>query len=197
MSKNVFNNTRLHMCVDAAVKLDDAQAEVAFAGRSNVGKSSLINALCGRNALAKISKVPGKTRTVNAFSVCFGKWLVDLPGYGYAAVSREQKNSWKYMIEDYFFNRPMLKAIFVLVDAYLGATVLDRQMLVWLKSVGIPYYVIINKIDRVGQMALDKQRQSLSLDLEVAPERILWVSAKKSTGIEELRGIVSGLLTLS
>ena len=196
MNKSVFNTAQFHVCVDSAHKLDDAQAEVAFVGRSNVGKSSLVNALCGRRLLAKTSKTPGKTRTINVFSIRDGKWIVDLPGYGFAAVPIEEKNRWKYMIEDYFSSRPALKAIFVLVDAYVGATALDRQMLAWLKSVGMSYRIIVNKIDRITQVKLVEQRQSLALDLEVMPECILWVSAKKGTGIKELQTVISGFLAL-
>jgi len=196
LNKRVFNAAQFHACVDSAHKLDDAQAEVAFVGRSNVGKSSLVNALCGRRLLAKISKTPGKTRTINVFSIRDGKWIVDLPGYGFAAVPIEEKNRWKYMIEDYFSSRPALKAIFVLVDAYVGATALDRQMLAMLKSVGVSYRIIVNKIDRITQVNLAEQRQVLALDLEVMPEHILWVSAKKGTGINELRTIISSFLVL-
>jgi len=196
MNKSVFNTAQFHACVDSAHKLEDAQAEVAFVGRSNVGKSSLVNALCGRRLLAKISKTPGKTRTINVFSIRYGKWIVDLPGYGFAAVPIKEKNSWKHMIEFYLSSRPSLKVIFVLVDAHVGATALDRQMLAWLKSVGISYRVIVNKIDRIAQARLIEQRQSLALDLEVMPERILWVSAKKGTGIKELRTIISSFLAL-
>jgi GTP-binding protein len=196
MNKSVFNATQFHVCVDSAHKLDDAKAEVAFVGRSNVGKSSLVNALCGRRLLAKISKTPGKTRTINVFSIRYGKWVVDLPGYGFAAVSIEERNSWKHMIDYYLSSRPSLKAIFVLVDAYVGATALDRQMLAWLKSVGMSYRIIVNKIDRITQVKLVEQRQSLALDLEVMPECILWVSAKKGTGIKELQTIISSFLAL-
>ncbi|MFH1440523.1 MAG: ribosome biogenesis GTP-binding protein YihA/YsxC [Candidatus Omnitrophota bacterium] len=196
MNKNIFNTAQFYVCVDSAHKLDDSQAEVAFVGRSNVGKSSLINALCGRRLLAKISKTPGKTRTINVFSICDSKWIVDLPGYGFAAVPIKERNSWKDMIEGYFSNRHSLKAIFILVDAYVGATALDRQMLAWLKSAGIPYHIIVNKIDRVTQVKLVEQRQGLALDLEVMPERILWVSAKKGTGIKDLHTIISGVLAL-
>ena len=196
MNKSVFNTAQFHACVDSADKLDYAQAEVAFAGRSNVGKSSLVNALCGRRLLAKISKTPGKTRTINVFSIRYGKWIVDLPGYGFAAVSIREKDSWKHMIECYLSSRSSLKAIFVLVDAHVGATALDRQMLAWLKSTGMSYRVIVNKIDRITQVKLVEQRQNLSLDLEVMPERILWVSAKKGTGIEGLQVVTSSFLAL-
>ena len=196
MNKSVFNTAQFHVCVDSAHKLDDAQAEVAFVGRSNVGKSSLVNALCGRRLLAKISKTPGKTRTINVFSIRYGKWIVDLPGYGFAAVPIKEKNSWKHMIEFYLSSRLSLKVIFVLVDAHVGATALDRQMLAWLKSVGMSYRIIVNKIDRIAQARLIEQRQSLALDLEIMPESVLWVSAKKGTGIAELRAIISGFLAL-
>ncbi len=194
MNKSIFNTAQFHACVDSAHKLEDAQAEVAFVGRSNVGKSSLVNALCGRRLLAKTSKTPGKTRTINVFSIRNGKWIVDLPGYGFAAVPIAERNSWKYMIDDYFSSRPALKAIFVLVDAHVGATALDRQMLARLKSIGMAYRIIVNKIDRITQVNLAEQRQRLVLDLEVMPEHIFWVSAKKSTGIKELHTIISGLL---
>jgi GTP-binding protein len=196
MNENIFNTAQFHLCVVSADKLDAAQAEVAFVGRSNVGKSSLINALCGRRMLAKISKTPGKTRTINVFSVRYGKWVVDLPGYGFAAVPIKERNNWKHMIEYYFSSRPSLKAIFVLVDAYVGATALDMQMLAKLKSEGMSYRIIVNKIDRIPQVKLAEQRQSLALDLDVMPEHILWVSAKKGTGIKDLRIVISGFLAL-
>ncbi|MBI4706380.1 MAG: YihA family ribosome biogenesis GTP-binding protein [Candidatus Omnitrophica bacterium] len=196
MNKSVFNTAQFHACVDSAHKLDDAQAEVAFVGRSNVGKSSLINALCGRHLLAKVSKTPGKTRTINVFFIRDGKWIVDLPGYGFAAVPIKERNNWKDMIEYYLSNRPSLKAIFVLVDACVGATALDRQMLAWLKSTGMPYHIIVNKIDRIAQIKLVEQRQILAVDLKVMPESILWVSAKKGTGIKELYTIISSFLAL-
>jgi|WetSurMetagenome_2_1015567.scaffolds.fasta_scaffold500823_1 GTP-binding protein len=196
MNKSIFNTTQFHGCVDSADKLDGAQAEVAFVGRSNVGKSSLVNAICDRRSLAKISKTPGKTRTINVFAIRYGKWIVDLPGYGFAAVSMKERDNWKHMIECYLSSRSSLKAVFVLIDAHVGATALDRQMLVWLKTTGMPYRVIVNKIDHITQVKLVEQRQSLALDLEVMPERILWVSAKKGTGINDLQAVTSSFLAL-
>lgn len=196
MNKSVFNTAQFHACVDSADKLEDAQAEIAFVGRSNVGKSSLVNALCGCRLLAKTSKTPGKTRTINVFSIGLGKWIVDLPGYGFAAVSIKEKDNWKHMIECYLSGRPSLKALFILVDAHVGATVLDRQMLAWLKSASKPYRIIVNKIDRITQVNLAEQRQCLALDLEVMPEHILWVSAKKGIGIKDLHTSISGFLAL-
>jgi GTP-binding protein len=196
MNKSIFNTVQFYASVDSADKLDHAHAEVAFVGRSNVGKSSLVNAICGCHLLAKISKTPGKTRTINVFSIRYGKWIVDLPGYGFAAVSIKEKDNWKHMIECYISSRSSLKAIFVLVDAHVGATALDRQMLAWLKSTARPYRVIVNKIDRIAQAKLVEQRRSLALDLGVMPEHVLWVSAKKGTGIRELQSVTSGFLAL-
>ena len=143
MSKTGFETACLHACVDSTHKLGPCLGEVAFVGRSNVGKSSLVNALCGRRSLAKSAKTPGKTRTINVYSLGEGRWLVDLPGYGFASVSMKERVGWKYMIEEYFASRRSLKAVFMLVDAHVGATELDRQMLAWLKSGGRPYRNIV------------------------------------------------------
>lgn len=196
MSQNIFNAAQFHMSVDAPQKLGDAQAEVAFVGRSNVGKSSLLNALCGHRQLAMVSKTPGKTRAINVFKVRHGKWIVDLPGYGFAVVPIKEKNSWQNMIAYYISSRPSLKAVFVLVDAYIGVTNLDREMLVWLNSIGVTCYVVANKIDRIAQPKLAAKCEALALGLETVPEQIIWVSAKKCTGITELRAVVAGLLAL-
>lgn len=186
------------MSVDSAQKLEPAKAEIAFVGRSNVGKSSLLNALCHQHRLAKISKTPGKTRAINVFVVKPGKWIVDLPGYGFAKISEKEKNRWENMIEYYFSDRKdSLKAIFVLVDASIDATNLDRQMLVWLNSISMPYYVVANKIDRIPQSKLVTQRQTLAHDLKIAPEKIILTSAKKCIGIGELHAIAFDLLALS
>ena len=125
------------------------------------------------------------------------KWLVDLPGYGFAAsVSKKERYGWQHMIELYLSGRPMLKAVFVLVDANIDATKLDWEMLTWLKSIGMPFYVVANKIDRISQPKLVLQCQKLAKDLECSPENIGWVSAKKGTGIAGLRAILSSLLEL-
>jgi GTP-binding protein len=196
MNKKVFDTARFHASVDSADKLEAARAEVVLVGRSNVGKSSLVNALCGRPSLAKISKTPGKTRTINVFSMREGTWIVDLPGYGFAAVPIKERNSWKRMIEHFLKSRSSLAAIFVLVDAHVGATNLDRQMVTWLKSARMPYRIVANKIDRMTQVKLAERRQNLALDLEVMPEHILWISAKNGTGIQELRASIFGFLAL-
>ena len=196
MAANVFREAKFFMSVDSPQKLEDSRAEIAFVGRSNVGKSSLLNALCGQSGLAKISKKPGKTRAINIFSVEFGKWIVDLPGYGFAAVAKDEQKKWEHMIEYYISGRPSLESVFVLIDASIGATKLDHQMIMWLSSIGMPYRIVANKIDRIAQPQLMARRMELARELDLAPEYLIWVSAKKGTGINELKTEASELLGL-
>ena len=196
MGTNVFKEAKFFISVDSPQKLGDASSEIAFVGRSNVGKSSLLNALCGQNGLAKVSKTPGKTRAINVFSVEQGKWIVDLPGYGFAAVSEDAQKKWQHMIEYYISGRPSLETVFVLMDAYVGATKLDRQMLAWLGSIGVPYRVVANKIDRIPQPELEARRAEMGRNIEMAPEYIIWASARKGTGMDELRAAAAELLGL-
>ena len=193
MSENIFSTVQFLKSVDAPQKLGLSQVEVAFVGRSNVGKSSLLNALCGQQALARVSNTPGRTRTINVFTVQDGKWSVDLPGYGFAShVTRKEQNGWLRMLELYLSGRKSLKAVFVLVDASIGASKLDRGMIEWLEKIGMPCCLVANKIDKIAQPKFTEHCKALAQGLEVTPEQITWVSAKKGTGIQELQRIVSG-----
>ena len=183
MGTNIFKQAKFYMSVDSPQKLGQARSEIAFVGRSNVGKSSILNALCGQNGLAKTSKTPGKTRAINVFSVVHGKWIVDLPGYGFAAVSEDSQKKWQHMIEYYLSGRPSLETVFVLVDAFVGATKLDLQMIRWLGSIGVSYRVIANKVDRIPQPELQARRAELARELEIAPEYIFWTSAKMASSL--------------
>lgn len=194
MSGNIFNSTAFVMSVDSPQKLAASQAEVAFVGRSNVGKSSLLNAVCGHRQLAKVSKTPGRTRAINVFSVRHGKWIVDLPGYGFAVGPEKSKEGWQGMIEGYLAGRDTLQCVFVLIDAKVGPTKLDRQMLLWLQSQGVPFCAVANKIDKIAQPQLEAQKQAIAAQIEIAPERIVWTSAEKGTGITELRSLIAELL---
>lgn len=194
MVKNILNSTKFQMSAYNAGQLGIAEAEVAFAGRSNVGKSSLLNALCRQHQLAKVSNTPGKTRTINVFPVKHGRWIVDLPGYGYATVSEEERRRWEKMITGYVSGRASLKAVFVLVDAYTGIKELDIQMLEWLKSLNMPFYVIANKTDRIPKTKLDGRLQQAASGLKLKPEELIPVSAKTGTGMGRLRALVTGLL---
>ena len=119
--------------------LPQSIAEVAFVGRSNVGKSSVINSICKIKNLARTSKTPGRTRAINVFTPARGRWIVDLPGYGFARVTDEEKKVWKEMIETYISSRKTLKMIYILIDSFVGPTELDFIMINWVKELKIPF----------------------------------------------------------
>jgi GTP-binding protein len=133
--------------VDPA-KLGLCAAEVAFVGRSNVGKSTLLNSVCGKD-LARVSSTPGRTRTLNVFLTGKDRWLVDLPGYGFAMGPRAEREGWGPMIEGYLEGRASLKMIFTLIDAKVGPTKLDVQMITWLQAKRLPWRAVATKADQV------------------------------------------------
>jgi len=175
--------------------LPDTPAEVAFVGRSNVGKSSLINALANHKQLARVSNTPGRTQLINLFTLPGGGAIVDLPGYGYAAVPGRIKQGWQKMIEGYLLKRESLVNVFVLVDGEIGPTKLDVQMLTWLRENGVPHTVVATKHDKVKSSKRDTRKRDLSAGCMLDPGDIVWVSATKGTGIDTLRSLVVGHLT--
>ena len=179
--------------VDAKV-LPTSPAEVAFVGRSNVGKSSLINALANRKQLARVSNTPGRTQLINMFALPNGGTLVDLPGYGYAAVPGRVKQGWQKMIEGYLLDREELANVFVLVDGEIGPTKLDVQMLEWLRANGIPHTVVATKHDKVKSAKRQTRKKDLAAGCMLEPGDIVWVSASKGVGIDTLRSLVLGHL---
>ncbi|MDH3280553.1 MAG: ribosome biogenesis GTP-binding protein YihA/YsxC, partial [Gammaproteobacteria bacterium] len=132
----------------------DAIAEVAFAGRSNVGKSSAINAITRRRGLARTSKTPGRTQQIVFFRLRPNRYLVDLPGYGYARVPPPLQRHWRRTIEAYLSTRACLKGLVLLMDARRPLTVLDRQMLAWSEAASLPVYVLLTKADKLGRGAV-------------------------------------------
>lgn len=175
--------------------LPDSPAEVAFVGRSNVGKSSLINALANRKQLAKVSNTPGRTQLLNLFALPSGGSVVDLPGYGYAKVPGREKAGWQRMIEDYLLEREPLVLVYVLVDGEIGPTKLDVQMLWWLRENQVPHTVVATKLDKVKPSKLATRKKELAKGAELDPGDVMWVSASKGTGIEELARHVTMMLT--
>lgn len=161
--------------------------EIAFAGRSNVGKSSLINLLTGRKGLAKVSQNPGKTRTINFFLIDDSWRIVDLPGYGYARVSRSESESWGKMIEDYLEGRESLKLVVQLVDCRHEPTAQDKQMYEYLRYYGLSGLVVATKADKLSKNELSKNLAMIRRELALSEQDILVpVSALKRTGLDLL-----------
>jgi len=173
--------------------LPHVNAELALMGRSNVGKSSLINALAQHKGLAKTSKTPGATRLLNAFEVGnedSGRWLMDLPGYGYAKVSKTEQAKWAEMLNAYVEERENLVAVLLLIDGEIGPTPLDLQTVEWLEHLGRPIIYVATKADKVRPSKSQKRRAELTAKLGVERKDVRWVSADKGQGIPELRALV-------
>lgn len=175
---------------DRAGTLPPTVAEVAIVGRSNVGKSSLINSMANRKGLAKVSNTPGRTRLLNLFSLKDGGAIMDLPGYGYASAPKHMREGWAEMIEGYLLERDSLEMVMVLVDGEVGPTKLDIQMLDWLRSMEIPHTVIATKHDKVKASRRDQRKKDLAAGCHLEPRDVVWVSASKGTGIDRLRSLV-------
>ena len=170
--------------------LPPTRAEVTVVGRSNVGKSSLLNALGGSDKLAKTSKTPGRTRLLNCFELGDGTTFVDCPGYGYASASKTLRASWQGMAERYLLERDELTMIMVLVDGEIGPTKLDVQMLEWVRAYGRPHTVIATKHDKVKSGLRDKRKRDLAAGCQLDPTDVVWVSAAKGVNIPRLRDLV-------
>jgi GTP-binding protein len=194
--QKILHNTKYLKTEVDALKLGESEVEVSFVGRSNVGKSTLINALCQKKKMAHASQVPGKTRTINVYEVKRGRWIVDLPGYGYAVGPKHDKERLGSIIEGYLSSREKLRMIFVIVDAVAGPTKLDIIMIGWLKYYSLPFSIIVNKIDKIGSSKLDQRKKDIVVELVVDTCDISWVSSKKNIGITDLQKIVTKLLDI-
>ena len=174
--------------------LPHLQAEIAVVGRSNVGKSSLINALANQRSLAKVSKTPGRTQLVNLFGLGQTTGVVDLPGYGYAAVPGRVKAGWEKMIVSYLLERESLVEVLVLVDGEIGPTKLDVQMLEHLRYNDVPFQVVATKHDKVKSSKRESRKRDLAAGCGVAQRDVMWVSADSGVGIDALRAHILGVL---
>ncbi|MDP1819393.1 MAG: ribosome biogenesis GTP-binding protein YihA/YsxC [Acidimicrobiales bacterium] len=181
---------RFVLSADRVDALPDSRTEVAVVGRSNVGKSSLLNALADRKNLANTSKTPGRTQLLNCFQLGEDATVVDCPGYGYASVSKAMRSSWQRMIDTYLLERKPLTMVLVLVDGEIGPTPLDAQMLDWLQANGLPHSVIATKHDKVKAARREKRKRELAAGCGLLPADVVWVSAANGTGIDRLRGLV-------
>lgn len=168
--------------------------EIAFAGRSNVGKSSLLNKVLKRRSFARVSKTPGRTREINFFKVNDAFILADLPGYGYAKVSKERSAEWGPLIESYLRGTKDLRGVVQLLDVRHDPTNDDRQMLDFLADVGVPVMFVATKIDKLSRAAGEKRVRELAIMLQVEEDHIIPFSAQTGVGRDELAGAIAGLL---
>ncbi len=169
---------------------EDSGHEVVFAGRSNVGKSSVINAFSGRRALARTSKTPGRTRELNYFVNETGQRLVDLPGYGFARVSNDLKRKWARLLADYFANRQSIQGIILIMDIRHPLTVFDEQMLTYSNDNGIPTHILLNKSDKLSKGVGLKVLQQVKQQIQANDVSVQLFSASKRLGVDETRQIL-------
>ena len=177
-------------------QMPDTVAEIALVGRSNVGKSSLLNALAHRKQLARTSKTPGATRLLNAFELepeGSRRWIVDLPGYGYAKASKAEQGRWSAMAEGYLAHREPLRGVLHLIDGEIGPTRLDLDTVDWLDGLGLPVTYVATKADKVRPSRRGARRTELATKLGADRGEVHWTSAAKGTGIAELRALVTAL----
>ena len=160
--------------------------EIAFAGRSNVGKSSLINKLLNRKKLVKVSSTPGKTQSLNFFQVGSEIYLVDLPGYGFAKVPNRVKNDWMGLISSYILNRETLCCVVVIIDIRHEVKKLDLELVTWLKGENIPLLLVYTKQDKISKNKRRQQAAILDAGFGVSPEERVLFSAKSGEGKENL-----------
>lgn len=172
----------------------DRFAEIAFSGRSNVGKSSVINSLCNQKKLAKSSSVPGKTREINLFKINETCRLVDLPGYGYAKVSKKEQARWGHEMTQYIIERSNLKGVVVLMDMRHPLTELDKTMIELVRESGRAFAIVLNKADKLGKndrIKSFKKVEKALIEMKI-PALIIPYSAEKKLGVKELSTLLNG-----
>ena len=183
----ICSNTRVDLCPQEQIP------EYAFIGRSNVGKSSLINMLVERKKLAKTSTTPGKTRLINHFKINNEWFLADLPGYGYAKVSKKERESFARMIEKYATQRNNLVCFFVLIDARIPPQQIDLDFIEWLGDSNLPFVIVLTKIDKINQKVKSKNLELMKAELSQSWDElplIFETSAEKGTGKEQLLNFI-------
>lgn len=187
-----FNNVKFETSFGVSAQLPKTDnVEIAFAGRSNVGKSSLLNKIFNRKNLARVSSVPGKTVTINFFD-CDGVKMVDLPGYGYAKVSFDEKRRWSDLMESYFSSGRNIKLVVQLTDMRHSVTEQDLEMMRFLKHYNYPFIVVMTKSDKLNKSETAKRLEEIKTELEEFGDVLtIPFSATKGTGAEEIRAIIS------
>ena len=190
-----YNNSEFLASYGLSRQLPDSdRPEIVFSGRSNVGKSSLINKLCNRRSLARTSQTPGKTRLINAFLLNDSFHLIDLPGYGFAKVDKQEKLRWGKMMQDYFEQSDELRHVLCLVDIRHEPTEDDKQMNLFLRQMGIPFTVIATKADKISRGARQKQLAPICRALLVQPWEVICWSSEDGTGRDQLLTLLEKVL---
>lgn len=192
----IIKNVSLETVCGITSKIpDNMYNEVAFAGKSNVGKSSLINALMNRKSLARTSSQPGKTQTINFYNINDAMYLVDLPGYGYAKVSEREKEKWGEMIERYLKISKKLKAVFLLIDIRHDPSANDRQMYEWMVYQGYAPIIIATKLDKIKRSQIQKNVKAIREGLKVEPGTIIIpFSAETKQGRDEIWELIDSFV---
>ncbi|MDD3404030.1 MAG: ribosome biogenesis GTP-binding protein YihA/YsxC [Hespellia sp.] len=192
----VIKNVELEIvCGVTSTLPENTLPEIAFAGKSNVGKSSLINALMNRKSLARTSATPGKTQTINFYNINKEMYLVDLPGYGYAKVSPKEKEEWGKLIERYLHGSSQLRAVFLLIDIRHDPSTNDKMMYDWIVAQGYNPIIIATKLDKLKRSQVQKHVKMIKQGLNLIPgTQILPFSATSKQGREEIWELVERLL---
>ncbi len=184
------------VCGITSVLPNNVLPEIAFAGKSNVGKSSLINGLLNRKSLARTSSAPGKTQTINFYNINKELYFVDLPGYGYAKVSKEMQEKWGVMIEKYLKTSKQLKAVLLLIDIRHEPSGNDRNMYEWINYNGYKPIIIATKLDKINRSQIQKHIKMLKTGLHVLPDTtIIPFSATTKQGREEILELISSMIS--
>ncbi|MDD2971146.1 MAG: ribosome biogenesis GTP-binding protein YihA/YsxC [Lachnospiraceae bacterium] len=174
---------------------ENIHPEIAFAGKSNVGKSSLINALMNRKSYARTSAQPGKTQTINYYNINEELYFVDLPGYGYASVTKSVKEKWGRMIENYLHKSKQLRAVFLLIDIRHDPSANDKDMYEWILHNGYHPIIIATKLDKINRSQIQKQVKAIKQGLQVEAETIVIpFSATSKQGREEIYELIDSLI---
>lgn len=191
----VIKNVSLETVCGITSKIpDNAYPEVAFAGKSNVGKSSLINALMNRKSLARTSSQPGKTQTINFYNINNALYFVDLPGYGYTNANQEVKAKWGKMVENYLHRSRQLKLVFLLIDIRHAPSENDRIMYDWILKMGFQPVIVATKLDKINRSQIRKQTELVRTGLGAGPDaKIIPFSAQSKQGRDEIYALLDEL----
>ncbi len=191
-----WNTATFMLSVHALKQLPEPlYPEIAFAGRSNVGKSSLLNALLGRKGYVKVSSKPGKTQGLNFFLIDKEVYLVDLPGYGYAKVSKDLQESWQRLISSYLTAREQLRVVVIIMDIRHPPKMQDRQLINWLSHMDIPFLPVYTKADKLSGNQKSKQAAALDAGHAIPAERRVVFSARTGEGLSALKTMLQEYIT--